>query len=168
MSDSPLKPGLQIDASDAYSPQKSLLSDKAILEHLRMGNIVIEPFNIDNLSTSSYDVTLGRYYYREVCTGMSACMPPRSPTPVLTFLASVLCLRQNTAEPGLGLYNPYSETMVCTHTHMQIAMQALASPCSNPSDTQPWLSRSPAMYAAGRCWWCSRMQHARPCFGVCV
>lgn len=61
----------------------SLLSDKAILHNIEVGNVVIEPFVRGNLSTSSYDVTLGEFYYRE-----------------------------NTPEPGQGIYNPYSETMV--------------------------------------------------------
>lgn len=41
------------------------LSDKRILEEMERGNVVISPFKLDNLSTSSYDVTLGEYYYRE-------------------------------------------------------------------------------------------------------
>jgi dCTP deaminase len=41
------------------------LSDKKIQEEIKNGNILIHPFNKDNLSTSSYDVTLGEYYYRE-------------------------------------------------------------------------------------------------------
>ncbi len=42
------------------------LSDKKILEERKNGDIVIEPFNPLNLSTSSYDVTLGEHYYREL------------------------------------------------------------------------------------------------------
>ncbi len=41
------------------------LSDKKILEHKKTGDIMIEPFKLENLATSSYDVTLGEYYYRE-------------------------------------------------------------------------------------------------------
>ncbi len=41
------------------------LSDKKILEEKRKGDIIIEPFQQQNLSTSSYDVTLGEYYFRE-------------------------------------------------------------------------------------------------------
>jgi deoxycytidine triphosphate deaminase len=44
----------------------SVLSDVAILAHLRAGTVVIEPFNQDHLSTSSYDVSLGQHFYREV------------------------------------------------------------------------------------------------------
>ena len=47
------------------SPVTSLLSNKAILRHIDGGKIVIHPFDKANLSTSSYDVTLGEYYYRE-------------------------------------------------------------------------------------------------------
>lgn len=41
------------------------LSDKKILEEKKRGNIFIEPFKEDNLGTSSYDVTLGEFYFRE-------------------------------------------------------------------------------------------------------
>ena len=41
------------------------LSDKKILEEKKKGNIIITPFVSDNLNTSSYDVTLGEYFYRE-------------------------------------------------------------------------------------------------------
>lgn len=41
------------------------LSDKKILAELKTGDIVIEPFNRKHLATSSYDVTLGEYYFAE-------------------------------------------------------------------------------------------------------
>ncbi len=41
------------------------LSDKRILEHKKIGNIVIEPYDKKNLATSSYDVTLGDWFFRE-------------------------------------------------------------------------------------------------------
>lgn len=41
------------------------LSDRRILEELKKGDIVIEPFNKANLATSSYDVTLGEFFFRE-------------------------------------------------------------------------------------------------------
>lgn len=41
------------------------LSDKKILEEVKNGAIVIEPFKRQNLSTSSYDVTLGEYFFAE-------------------------------------------------------------------------------------------------------
>ena len=41
------------------------LSDKRILEEKKKGDIVISPFKQDNLNTSSYDVTLGEYFFRE-------------------------------------------------------------------------------------------------------
>jgi dCTP deaminase len=47
------------------------LSDKRILEHKRRGTVVIEPFNRKNLATSSYDVTLGEWYFREQPTKYS-------------------------------------------------------------------------------------------------
>lgn len=63
--------------------EKSLLSDTAILEHMKRGSVFIHPFRAENLSTSSYDVTLGHFYFRE-----------------------------SRPEPGLGIYNPYSAEMV--------------------------------------------------------
>lgn len=41
------------------------LSDKKILAEMKKGDIVISPFNRNQLATSSYDVTLGEYFYRE-------------------------------------------------------------------------------------------------------
>ncbi len=41
------------------------LSDRRILEEMAKGDIIIEPFNPKNLATSSYDVTLGEYYFKE-------------------------------------------------------------------------------------------------------
>lgn len=41
------------------------LSDKRIIEEMKKGNVVIEPFNRKNLATSSYDVRLGEWYFRE-------------------------------------------------------------------------------------------------------
>jgi dCTP deaminase len=42
-----------------------LLSRDAILKHMKKGNIIIDPFCEKNLTSASYDVTLGRYYWRE-------------------------------------------------------------------------------------------------------
>lgn len=41
------------------------LSDRKILDEIKKGDIIIEPFRRDNLATSSYDVTLGEYYFQE-------------------------------------------------------------------------------------------------------
>jgi len=41
------------------------LSDKKILEEIKKGNIIIFPFKRENLATSSYDVTLGEWYFKE-------------------------------------------------------------------------------------------------------
>lgn len=40
-----------------------LLSDKRILEELRAGNIVVEPFDKRQLGTNSYDCRLGHWYF---------------------------------------------------------------------------------------------------------
>lgn len=42
-----------------------LLSRDQILRHLKNGTIVIEPFKESNLKTTSYDVTLGEWFWRE-------------------------------------------------------------------------------------------------------
>ena len=41
------------------------LSDRKILDRMQGGTIIIEPFIRKNLATSSYDVTLGEWYFRE-------------------------------------------------------------------------------------------------------
>jgi len=41
------------------------LSNRKILEAMKRGTVVIEPFNRKNLATSSYDVTLGEWFFRE-------------------------------------------------------------------------------------------------------
>jgi len=55
-------------STDIKQEQKynfSLLSDKGIQRCLNNKTIIIQPFVQENLSTSSYDVTLGEYYFRE-------------------------------------------------------------------------------------------------------
>jgi len=42
-----------------------LLSRDSILEHIKKGTIAIDPFHDNNLKTTSYDVTLGEWFYRE-------------------------------------------------------------------------------------------------------
>ncbi len=42
-----------------------LLSRDVVLEHIKKGTIVIDPFDAKNLKTTSYDVSLGEWFYRE-------------------------------------------------------------------------------------------------------
>lgn len=42
-----------------------LLSQKAILRHFKKGNIIIEPFDERKLKTTSYDISLGEWYFKE-------------------------------------------------------------------------------------------------------
>jgi dCTP deaminase len=42
----------------------STLNNLTIKQYMANGEIIIEPFNPNQLNTSSYDVTLGEYYYR--------------------------------------------------------------------------------------------------------
>lgn len=41
------------------------LSDTQIITRIKDGSVVISPFNKDQLNTSSYDLTLGEWFYRE-------------------------------------------------------------------------------------------------------
>jgi dCTP deaminase len=41
------------------------LSNRKILEEMKKGDIIIHPFKRENLATSSYDLTLGEFFYRE-------------------------------------------------------------------------------------------------------
>jgi len=41
-----------------------LLSDKRIVEELKSGNIIIEPFDERQLGTNSYDCRLGEWYFQ--------------------------------------------------------------------------------------------------------
>lgn len=43
----------------------SVLSKEDILKHIKENNVVIEPFDIAQLSNTSYDVRLGKYFYRQ-------------------------------------------------------------------------------------------------------
>lgn len=42
-----------------------LLSRPDVLRHLKKGTIVIDPYKDDNLKTTSYDVSLGQWFWRE-------------------------------------------------------------------------------------------------------
>jgi dCTP deaminase len=42
----------------------SVLSKPDILKHRELGNIIIEPFREKNIANTSYDVRLGKYYFR--------------------------------------------------------------------------------------------------------
>lgn len=90
-------------AAPSYASQSSLLSDRAIMRYRKAGEVVIEPFNQENLHTTSYDVTLGNFYYRanrenhyEVLT-----IPAHS-------TASGAPERPNTLLKGL-LYDPFKD-----------------------------------------------------------
>lgn len=48
-----------------FIPGRSLLTREKVLEHMEHGDIIIHPFERVNLSTTSYDVRLGPYHYRE-------------------------------------------------------------------------------------------------------
>ncbi len=43
----------------------AVLSKLELIKHLEAGNVVISPFNKDNVANSSYDVRLGKYFFRQ-------------------------------------------------------------------------------------------------------
>ena len=43
----------------------SVLSKPEILKYHKNGSVIIEPFNRENLNSTSYDVRLGEYFYRQ-------------------------------------------------------------------------------------------------------
>jgi len=43
----------------------SVLSKPEILKYHKNGSVIIEPFNKENLNSTSYDVRLGEYFYRQ-------------------------------------------------------------------------------------------------------
>ena len=51
--------------SGKFDSQYSVLSDLSILKYIENKKIIIQPFNRKQLNTSSYDVTLGSFFYRE-------------------------------------------------------------------------------------------------------
>jgi dCTP deaminase len=53
----------------------SVLSDRQILKELSNSNIWIYPFHKKNLSNTSYDVTLGKNYYRKSKTSPKLFLP---------------------------------------------------------------------------------------------
>lgn len=62
----------------------AVLSDLGILYERQEGKIVIEPFSQENLSTSSYDLSLGEYYFvRQVSeAGMVNIYDPNAPNKI--------------------------------------------------------------------------------------
>lgn len=70
----------EVEEEEIPNAKTSLLSNKGILRNKENGKIIIEPFKMENLTTSSYDVTLGENFYREQLN-----------------------------DSGLNIYNPYSE-----------------------------------------------------------
>ena len=51
---------------ESFVNSKSVLSKPAILRAMKNKELVIDPFNMQNLANTSYDVTLGKHFYREV------------------------------------------------------------------------------------------------------
>ena len=59
-------PAWQVDVLAGYwFNDLMLLSRDVILKHFQEGNIIIEPFDEKKLKTTSYDVSLGKWFWRE-------------------------------------------------------------------------------------------------------
>ena len=82
-----------------------VLSKPQVIEHLHARNIIIEPFNEHNLSNTSYDVRLGKYFYRQ-----AAQLPTRTLNPFYEKSVSRFYLSLEEAIPVSRIkskLNPY-------------------------------------------------------------
>ena len=86
---------------------KSYLSDKIILDYYKKGEIVIEPFNMKNLNTGSYDVTLGEWFFREQIPQDQWIFPKYDRIPVIYNLYSKEMVKSVWGEPQKAI--PYSD-----------------------------------------------------------
>lgn len=59
-----------------YFSLMGVLSKTDILKHVAAGNILIDPFNEKNLANSSYDVRLGRYFFRQRAMDLTQTLNP--------------------------------------------------------------------------------------------
>lgn len=87
-----------------------ILSDKAILEEIDRGNIVIQPYNPECLGTNSYDVHLGKY----LATYMDRVLDAKAHNKIQTF---EIPPEGFVLDPGtlyLGVTEEYTET----HAHV--------------------------------------------------
>lgn len=75
-----LTPDSPYDEAKSRERRAAVLSDEEIEYQMSIGNIVIFPYHPDQLQSSSYDLRLGEYFYRE-----------------------------HRPEPGVTLYSPWSE-----------------------------------------------------------
>ena len=95
----------------AEKTEHSLLSDVSIKRAMGNGSIIIEPFIPSNLATTSYDVTLGPFFFRETNPEPGYGTQRLSPS-FLPFFA-LLTLNYDVYHTcTLGIYNPYSKDMV--------------------------------------------------------
>lgn len=87
---------------DSFS---GVLSDTQILHHLQTtGNVVIQPFYQDQLSNSSYDVTLGEYFYSENLDGIGEFFNPWNPAHVTAYWGDLQTAETVTSEKLAAAY----------------------------------------------------------------
>ena len=81
----------------------SLLSKPAILEHLKKGGIIIEPFNPDQLKSCSYDVSLGEWYCTRIQDPSGQVLNPYSKKAIINRFSDPQHAQKAKDHP---LYNP--------------------------------------------------------------
>jgi len=59
-----------------YFSGMGVLSKTDILKHFESGNILIDPFHESSLANSSYDVRLGKYYFRQQHVDLTQTLNP--------------------------------------------------------------------------------------------
>ncbi len=72
--------------SEKTAPLRSLLTRDQVRRHMAEGNIIIHPFEVRSLNTTSYDCRLGTHFYRErEFKGTRALLEPFSETSVRKY-----------------------------------------------------------------------------------
>ena len=110
---------------------RSTLSDLGILRHMLAGNIVIHPFNADQLQPNSYDVAVGVNYYRWIGDGKGKSFKQLRKSNI----ADIEYSTDKTIKKGLvpiypesqyvyNIYNPFDSENVEAEWELQKAEQA--------------------------------------------
>lgn len=97
-----------------------VLNKLEILKHLEQGDIVISPFNANNLGTNSYDITLGEYYWTtRVTTEIGLYEPPLQTDYVMYDLAA----------SNVKISDPYDVTQMPKTWHIKKAISVRKYMC---------------------------------------
>lgn len=88
------------------------LSDVGILRHFLAGNIIIEPFNIKNLTPNSYEVSLGCYYYRQKPDAKDLPFSYESPKRLKEYRRGLLSEDEKGIKRAFPTLNPFDRLNV--------------------------------------------------------